>query len=77
MNFIHPEQAAKFNDLSRMPFRLFDSVEEELRATNEYWHCRTSLERMEYLEFTRRVIFGSDAIKNFRVPSVGRRKFKE
>lgn len=46
----------------REPFHLFQTLEEELAATPEFWRSRTPLERMEYLEHIRCVISGEDVV---------------
>jgi hypothetical protein len=71
------EQRARWNDPSREPFYLFKSIEEELTTSPEFWHTRTSGERMEYLEHTRWVIFGKEAMSTPFVRCYGRRKLGE
>jgi single-stranded DNA-binding protein len=72
-----PNQLAKWNDRSRKPFDLFNTVEEELSVTNEFWRSRTPLERLEYLEFMRCVIFGEEAVNAKMIRCYGWRKMGE
>lgn len=69
-----PEQRERWNDLSREPFHLFKTVEKELATPNEFSFSRTPAERMEYLEHTRWVIFGEEAMSAPFVRCYGWRK---
>ena len=57
-----PEQLARWQDPKPKPFRLFQSVAEELAVKPDFWRSRTPLERMEYLEFSRCVVFGEEIV---------------
>ena len=77
MNWIDeltPEQRARWNDLSREPFYLFKTIEEERATLPEFWRTRTPNERIEYLEHTRWVIFGEEAMNTPFVRCYGWRK---
>lgn len=77
MNWIEelmPEQRARWIDLSREPFHLFKTTEEELAAPADFWHRRTPDERMEYLEHTRWVVYGEAAMSAPFVRCYGWRK---
>ena len=69
-----PEQRARWNDLSREPFYLFKTIEEELAAPSEFWLTRTPAERIEYLEHTRWVVYGEEAMSAPFVRCYGWRK---
>lgn len=71
---ITPEQQARWNDRSRKPFHLFETIEEELAATTAFWRSRTPLERMEHLEHTRCVLYGEEAVNAKMVRCYGWRK---
>lgn len=65
MNWVEdlsPEQRARWKNRSREPFHLFVTVDEELAATTEFWRSRSPVERLQYLEHIRYVIFGEEAV---------------
>ena len=65
MNWVEqltPEQRARWDDLSREPFHLFKTVEEELAAPTDFWRSRTPDERMKHWDHTRWVIDGEEAM---------------
>jgi hypothetical protein len=68
------DQLAKWNDRSRKPFYLFETIEEELAATTAFWHSRSPGERLEHLEHMRCVIFGEEAVNAKLVRCYGWRK---
>lgn len=70
-------ETEKWQDLSREPFRLFQSIEEELSVGNSFWRSRTPLERLEYLEFMRCVIYGEEAVNAKMIRCYGWRKMGE
>ena len=77
MNWIEQltqEQRERWNDRSREPFYLFKTVEEELTATTAFWHSRTPHERLKYLEHTRSVIYGEEAVNAKMIRCYGWRK---
>jgi len=61
----------------REPFRLFQTVEEELSASGGFWWSRTSAERMEYLEHLRIVEYGEEAVNAPVARCCGGRKLNE
>lgn len=69
-----PAQRERWNDLSREPFHLFKTVEEELAVPTNFWRSRTPNERIEYLEHTRWVIYGEEAMSAPMVRCYGWRK---
>lgn len=72
-----PDQIAKWNDPLREPFRLFQTIQEELAATAAFWRNRTPIERLEYLEFMRGMVFGENAVNAKTIRCHGRRKLNE
>ena len=77
MNWIEqltPEQRGRWNDLSREAFHLFKTIEEELALPPDFWRSRTPEERIEYLEHTRWVIYGEEAMSALMVRCYGWRK---
>lgn len=56
------EQRTRWNDPSREPFHLFKTVQEELATPGQFWRGRPPADRLEYLEHTRWVIFGAEAM---------------
>lgn len=72
-----PDQLAKWNDSSRKPFHLFETIEEELAATTSFWRSRTPAERLEHLEFMRCVIYGEETVNAKVVRCYGWRKMGE
>jgi hypothetical protein len=74
---ITPEQKVRWNDRSREPFHLFETIEEELTATTAFWRSRTPDERMEYLEHTRCVLYGEEVVNAPMVRCYGWRKRTE
>ncbi len=77
MNWVEqltPEPRVKWNDRSREPFQLFKTVDEELAATTAFWRKRTPLERLEYLEPTRCVIYGEAVVNAKLIRCYGWRK---
>ena len=80
MNWVEqltPEQKARWNDCSRVPFDLFKTVDEELAATTAFWRSRTPHERLEYLEHTRSVIYGGETLNAKMIRCYGWRKMGE
>jgi len=69
-----PEQRARWDDCSRAPFYLFETIEEERAATPAFWHSRTPHERLECLEHTRCAIFGEEVVNAKMVRCYGWRK---
>jgi hypothetical protein len=69
-----PEQRARWTDRQREPFHLFKTVEEELSLPEKFWWNRTPAERIEYLEHSRWVIFGEEAMNAPFVRCYGWRK---
>ena len=69
-----PEQRARWNDRSREPFHLFQTIDEELAAPSAFWRGRTPGERMEYLEHSRWVSFREEAMNAPFVRCYGWRK---
>lgn len=74
---MNSEQIAKWKDPLRKPFRLFEMVEEELSVGSDFWHGRTPQKRLEYLEFTRCVIYGKEAVNAKTIRCYGWRKMNE
>lgn len=77
MNWIDeltPKQRGRWTGLSRKPFHLFNTTEEELAVPSGFWRSRTPGERMEYLNHTRRVIYGEAAMNAPFVRCYGWRK---
>jgi hypothetical protein len=72
-----PDQIVKWNDPTRAPFHLFQTIEEELAATTAFWWSRTPDERLEYLEFTRCVLYGEEVINAPLIRCYGWRKMGE
>ena len=72
-----PEQRSRWNDRSREPFHRFQTIDEELSAPSDFWLSRTPGERMEYLEHTRWVIFGEEAMSAPFVRCYGWRRHGE
>ena len=56
------EQIARWNCPLRKPFRFFQTVDEELSVDRNFWRNHTPQERLEYLEFTRCVIYGEEVV---------------
>ena len=80
MNWIDeltPEQRGRWTDLSREPFYLFKTMDEELAVPSGFWRSRTPAERMEYLEHSRWVVYGEEAMKAPFVRCYGWRKMGE
>ena len=69
-----PEQRARWNDCLREPFHLFKNTEEELAVPPNFWRGRTPDERIAYLEHTRWVIYGEEAMTAPFVRCYGWRK---
>ncbi len=72
-----PEQRARWTDRTRAPFHLFQTVEEEWSVPQDFWLSRTSAERIKYLEHTRWVVFGEEAMNAPFVRRYGWRKLGE
>ena len=72
-----PDQSSKFNDPLRQPFRLFDTIDQELAAKSDFWRSRMPQERLEYLEFMRCIVFGEEAVNAPIVRCYRRRKWTE
>ena len=77
MNWIYEltaEELTRWTDRDRKPFHLFKTVEEELSVPQDFWLSRTPAERMEYLEHTRSVVYGEEAMRAPMVRCYGWRK---
>ena len=61
-------------DPQREPFYLFETLDEELAATSEFWRSRTPGERLEYLEHLRVLKYGEEVINLQMVRCYGWRK---
>jgi len=51
----------QFPKLDRTAFSVVSSFEEADKQDKEYWLSRTPLERLQHIEFLRRINYGSDA----------------
>jgi len=71
------DRSSRFNNPLRRPFRLFDTVEQELAATTKFWRNRTPQERLEYLEFMRCIDFGEEEVNAPIVRCYDKRKWTE
>jgi hypothetical protein len=69
-----PDQLARWHVPSRKPLRLFQTVEGELGVPPTFWRGRTPEERLEYLEFTRCVVYGEEVVNARMVRCYGWRK---
>jgi len=51
----------QFPRLDKTAFSVVSSFEEADKQDKEYWHSRTPLERLQYMELLRRINYGSNA----------------
>jgi hypothetical protein len=71
------EEIQKWKNPLRKAFHLFHTVEEELSVGKLFWRNRTAVERLEYLEFMRRAIYGEEVVTEPMIRCYGWRKFNE